>query len=99
MLRIALVCIALQLVSGSIVAAERPVAPNGIAIYPEYMTWKVIAPSYREDKGHIRIITGNEIAFAALRAGKDAGFVSECFGCHVPVANNDYLFTKIVKTP
>ena len=31
--------------------------------------------------------------------GKDAGFVSECFSCHIPVANNDYLFTKIVKTP
>ncbi|MBC7963867.1 MAG: cytochrome P460 family protein [Steroidobacteraceae bacterium] len=164
MLRIALVCLALLSVSGSIVAAERPVAPNGIAIYPDYMAWKVIAPSYREDKGHIRIITGNEVAVAALRAGrkplpdgsvlakvawkaekhpsfpaatepgafvqvefmvkdakkykatggwgfarfvgndlkpygKDAGFVGECFGCHLPVADNDYLFTRIVKTP
>ncbi len=155
---------ALLLVAGSLVAADRPIAPNGIAIYPDYMSWKVVAPSYREDKGHIRIITGNEIAVAALRAGKnplpdgsvlakvawktekhpafpvatepgafvqvefmvkdakkykdtggwgfarfvgndlkpygkDAGFVSECFGCHVPVAKNDYLFTKIVKTP
>lgn len=145
-------------------AADTPVAPNGIAYYPQYMTWKVIAPSYREDKDHIRIITGNEIAIAALHAGKnplpdgsvlakaawkaekhpsfpeatvpgafvqvefmvkdakkyketggwgfarfvgndlkpygkDAGFVSECFQCHVPVANNDYLFTTIVKTP
>ena len=145
-------------------AANAPVAPNGIALYPEYMTWQVIAPSYREDKGQIRIITGNKIAVSALRAGKkplpdgsvlakvawkaekhpsfpvatvpgafaqvefmvkdakkykntggwgfarfvgsglkpygkDAGFVSECFGCHIPVANNDYLFTKIGKTP
>lgn len=145
-------------------AATTPLAPNGIALYPEYMNWKVVAPSYREDKGHIRIITGNEIAVAALRArkkplpdgsvlakvvwiaekhpsfpvatepgafvqvefmvkdakkykdtggwgfarfvgndlkpyGKDAGFVSECFGCHIPVATNDYLYTKIVKTP
>jgi len=31
--------------------------------------------------------------------GKDAAFVNECFGCHIPVADNDYLFTKIVKTP
>jgi hypothetical protein len=31
--------------------------------------------------------------------GKDPGFVSECFGCHTPVAGNDYLFTKIVRTP
>ena len=51
-------------------AANTPVAPNGIALYPEYMTWKVVAPSYREDHGEIRIITGNEIAVAALRAGK-----------------------------
>ena len=164
MLRIVLVSVALLLFASSIVAAERPVAPNGISIYPEYMTWKVVAPSYREDKGHIRIITGNETAVAALRAGrkplpdgsvlakvawkaekhpnfpvatepgafvqvefmvkdalkykdtggwgfarfvgnelkpygKDASFVGECFGCHIPVANNDYLFTKIVKTP
>jgi len=152
------------LAAGSIVASELPVAPNGIAIYPDYMSWKVVSPSYREDKGHIRIITGNDIAVAALRAGKkplpdgsvlakvawkaekhpdfpvatepgafvqvefmvkdakkykdtggwgfarfvgnelkpygkDAAFVGECFGCHIPVAGNDYLFTRIVKTP
>ncbi len=156
--------VALLLVAGFVGADSRPVAPNGIALYPDYISWKVIAPSYREDKGHIRIITGNEIAVAALRAGtkplpdgsvlakvawkaeknpafpvatepgafeqvefmvkdakkykdtggwgfarfvgndlkpygKDAGFVGECFGCHIPVANNDYLYTKIVKTP
>jgi hypothetical protein len=164
MWRIVLACLALHLSAGTIVAANRPVAPNGISLYPDYMSWKVVAPSYREDKSHIRIITGNEIAIAAMRAGKkplpdgsvlakvawkaekhpsfpvatepgafvqvefmvkdakkykdtggwgfarfvgndlkpygkDAGFVSECFGCHLPVANNDYLFTKIVKTP
>lgn len=155
---------ALLLVSGSLDAADRPVAPNGIAFYPDYMSWKVIAPSYREDKSQIRVITGNKIAVAALRAGikplpdgsvlakvawkaekhpafpgatvpgafaqvefmvknakkykntggwgfarfvgnelkpygKDPGFVAECFGCHTPVAGNDYLFTRIVKTP
>ena len=70
MRRIILVGVALLLSVGSIGAAERPVAPNGIAIYPDYMSWKVVAPSYREDKGQIRIITGNEIAVAGLRAGK-----------------------------
>lgn len=144
--------------------ADAPVAPNGIALYPEYMKWQVIAPSYRGDKNHVRIITGNDIAVTALHArknplpdgsvlakvawkaeqhpafpeatepgafvqvefmikdakkykdtggwgfarfvgdtlkpyGKDAGFVNECFQCHLPVADNDYLFTKIVKTP
>jgi len=164
MRKIILGCIALLLVSGVAAAVEMPVAPNGIAMYADYLSWKVVAPSYREDKGQIRIITGNDIAIAALRAGKkplpdgsvlakvawkaekspsfpvatepttfaqvefmvkdaakykatggwgfarfvgnelkpfgkDAGFVSECFGCHTPVADNDYLFTKIVKTP
>jgi len=145
-------------------AADRPVAPNGIALYPDYMSWKVVAPSYREDKGQIRIITGNAIAVAALHAGtkplpdgsvlakvawkaekhpsfpvatvpdgfaqvefmvkdakkyqatggwgfarfvgnglkpygKDTSFVGECFGCHTPVAGNDYLFTHLVTTP
>ncbi len=157
-------CVALLLVSSSLLAADRPVAPNGIGFYPDYLSWKVIAPSYREDKGHIRIITGNDTAVAAMRAGKnplpdgsvlakvawkaekhpsfpvatepgafvqvefmvkdsikykatggwgfarfvgnelkpygkDASFVGECFGCHIPVASNDYLYTKIVKTP
>jgi hypothetical protein len=31
--------------------------------------------------------------------GENAAFVSECYGCHLPVAENDYLFTKIVNTP
>ena len=161
---IVLVVVCLVLAAGSSVAADRPVAPNGIALFPDYMTWKVIAPSYREDKGQIRVITGNEIAYAGLRAGKkplpdgsvlakvawkaekhpsfpvatvpgafaqvefmvkdakkypdtggwgfarfvgnqlkpygkDASFVGECFGCHTPVAGNDYLFTKIAPTP
>jgi len=164
MRKIVLTCVALILVASSVFAADRPVAPNDIALYPNYMSWKVIAPSYREDKGHIRIITGNQIAVAAMRAGKkplpdgsvlakvawkaekhpsfpvatepgafvqvefmvkdakkyketggwgfarfvgnelkpygkDANFVGECFGCHIPVASNDYLYTKIVKTP
>jgi Cytochrome P460 len=159
-----LVGIALLLACGTVAVAVQPVAPNGIGLFADYLNWDLIAPSYREDKGHIRIITGNEIAVAALRAGtkplpdgsvlakvawkaekhpafptatepgafvqvefmvknakkykntggwgfarfvgadlkpygKDAGFVAECFGCHTPVASNDYLFTKIVKTP
>jgi len=164
MKNILLSAIIMLIVSTLVSAAEPPVAANGIALYPGYMAWKVVAPSYREDKVHIRVITGNEIAIAALRAGtkplpdgsvlakvawkavkhpafpvatepgdfvqvefmvkdagkyketggwgfarfvgndlkpygKDAGFVKECFACHVPVAGNDYLFTKIVKTP
>jgi len=152
------------LMAGVVAAAELPVSPNGIGLYSDYLEWKVIAPSYREDKGHIRIITGNDTAVAALRSGrkplpdgsvlakvawkagknpsfpvatepgefvqvefmvkdakkyrdtggwgfarfvgkelkpygKDAAFVGECFGCHTPVASNDYLFTKIVRTP
>jgi len=31
--------------------------------------------------------------------GKDANFVQECFGCHTPVKNNDFVFTQPVRTP
>ena len=31
--------------------------------------------------------------------GKDASFVQECFGCHTPVKNTDYVFTKLAPLP
>jgi hypothetical protein len=31
--------------------------------------------------------------------GKDAQFVQECFGCHTPVKNNDWVFTHPAKMP
>lgn len=31
--------------------------------------------------------------------GKDANFVQECFGCHIPVKDNDYVFTHPVVLP
>jgi len=31
--------------------------------------------------------------------GKDAGFVAECHGCHTPVQDADFVFTKPVKLP
>ena len=31
--------------------------------------------------------------------GKDAGFVQECFGCHTPVKDNDYVFTHPAIVP
>lgn len=31
--------------------------------------------------------------------GKDASFVQECFGCHTPVKDNDYVFTHPAKFP
>ena len=62
-------CVALLSVVGAVVAADRPVAPNDISLFPDYMAWQVVAPSYREDKGQIRIVTGNAIAVAALHAG------------------------------
>lgn len=31
--------------------------------------------------------------------GKDAAFVQECFGCHTPVKDRDYVFTKPVALP
>lgn len=31
--------------------------------------------------------------------GKDAAFVQECVGCHTPVKDRDYVFTKPVALP
>jgi len=31
--------------------------------------------------------------------GKDASFVQECFACHTPVKNNDYVFTHPIILP
>jgi hypothetical protein len=31
--------------------------------------------------------------------GKDSGFVQECFGCHTPVKDRDYVFTHPVGLP
>lgn len=31
--------------------------------------------------------------------GKDATFVQECFGCHTPVKDNDYVFTHPIILP
>jgi len=148
----------------SLPAATLPVSPNGIALFQDYRSWQVIAPSYREDKKHIRVILGNPVAVKAMRDkvrplpdgavlakiawtvrqhpafpvatepdafvqvefmvkdstayratggwgfarfvgndlkpyGKDAGFVQECFSCHTPVKNNDYLFTGYPPAP
>ena len=145
-------------------SAHLPVSPNGITLFQDYRAWEVIAPSYREDKQHIRVILGNPVAVKALRNktlpvpdgavlakvawttkkhpkfqvatvpdtfaqvefmvkdaakykstggwgyarfvgseykpyGKDAGFVQECFGCHTPVKDNDYLFTGYAAVP
>jgi hypothetical protein len=31
--------------------------------------------------------------------GKDADFVQECYGCHIPVKQNDYVYTHPAVTP
>jgi hypothetical protein len=31
--------------------------------------------------------------------GDDASFVQECFGCHTPVKDNDYVFTRPAQLP
>jgi Cytochrome P460 len=48
-------------------AADVPIAPNGIALITNYRSWEVIAPSYREDKNHLRVILGNPVAIKAMK--------------------------------
>lgn len=31
--------------------------------------------------------------------GKDTGFVQECFGCHIPVKDKDYVFSEAAPLP
>lgn len=45
-------------------------APNGIRLPEAYKDWRVLAPSYRTDKKHVRVIIGNDAAIQAARAGK-----------------------------
>ena len=152
------------LVAAGVTAGDTPTSPNGIAVIRGYEDWKVIAPSYRPDKDHIRAILGNDAAVQAMKAGtrpfpdgtilakvawttrknpkfpvavepdqfaqvefmvKDAkkysatggwgfarflgqelkpygqgpGFVQECYGCHVPVMDNDFVFTRLAPLP
>ena len=39
------------------------------------------------------------LGLAQTPYGKDANFVQECFGCHTPVKNNDWVFTHPAKLP
>lgn len=62
----------LSLLVTATVAADSKVAPapNGIMLLEGYKDWRVIAPSYRTDKKHIRVIVGNDAAIKAVREGK-----------------------------
>jgi hypothetical protein len=59
--------IALMLILVPPAVAETVVAPNGIAIFSDFRSWNLIAPSYRDDRQQIRIILGNPIAYKAMR--------------------------------
>ncbi|NWG87343.1 MAG: cytochrome P460 family protein, partial [Hydrogenophilaceae bacterium] len=45
-------------------------APNGISLPADYQDWRLISPSYRTDKKHVRAVLGNDTAINAARAGK-----------------------------
>ena len=69
MKRVILTTLAILLVPALMSAAPPPVAPNGIPLFTDYRSWGVVAPSYRDDKGQIRVILGNPTALKALREG------------------------------
>ena len=62
-----MVLFAVSIIPTTISASNAPVSPNGIALYQDYRSWQVIAPSYREDKKHIRVVLGNPVAVQAMR--------------------------------
>jgi hypothetical protein len=51
-------------------SAKAAPAPNGITLPADYANWRLISPSYRTDKHHIRAILGNDKAIKAARAGQ-----------------------------
>ena len=69
--RAVLAVLVVSSVSGAMAADTKVApAPNGITLPEGYKNWRLIAPSYRSDKNHIRAILGNDIAIEAARAGK-----------------------------
>jgi hypothetical protein len=68
MLKRCALMLTLALLPAAVGADAPPVAPNGIGLYRDYRTWQVIAPSYREDKNHIRVILGNPFPDGAVLA-------------------------------
>jgi len=62
-----LIAVVIMITPALTMAASTPVAPNGIAYSAEYRNWEVIAPSYREDKNHIRLIFGNPTVIKAMK--------------------------------
>ena len=67
-MRISLILLfALSIIPVTAPAANVPVSLNGISLFQDYRTWEAIAPSYREDKKHLRLILGNPIAIKAMR--------------------------------
>ena len=51
-------------------AGKAAPAPNGIEFEPNYLNWRVLAVSHREDNNTLRAILGNDVAIEAARAGK-----------------------------
>ena len=50
-------------------AGDVPTAPNGVQVVRGWEDWRVVAPSYRPDKDHIRVILGNDTALQAMKNG------------------------------
>ncbi|MEW5769587.1 MAG: cytochrome P460 family protein [Pseudomonadota bacterium] len=51
-------------------AGKAAPAPNGITLPADYADWRLVAPSYRTDKHHVRAILGNDKAIQAARSGR-----------------------------
>ena len=44
-------------------------APNGLAFFPDYATWKPVSFTARFDNGTMRVILGNDVAQKAIASG------------------------------
>jgi len=66
----------------------------GAFVHAEFMTKNTVKYSATGGWGFARWMGQDQKPY-----GKDAEFVQECFGCHTPVKDRDWVFTHPVKLP
>ncbi|MFU8856735.1 MAG: cytochrome P460 family protein [Deferrisomatales bacterium] len=59
----------LAVLAAAVAAGDRPTAVTGVALPEGYRDWTAVAPSYRTDRGHIRMMLANPTMTQAYRAG------------------------------
>ena len=57
---------------GYVFGGDAAPAPNGLEFPGDYLDWRVLGPSHREDNKTLRVILGNDVAVRSAREGRTA---------------------------